>query len=95
MKQHLVSVEKSKSIHCGFDLCPKKYKYLANPKLLAEIFTVSNSVGQKITQVKKSKHLGFGDDPSDSMRITECNGCNQKYLLRVDDPLCMDCRRIF
>jgi len=31
LKQQLVSIVKEKSKNCGFGLCPKKYKYLANP----------------------------------------------------------------
>jgi len=91
LKQQLISVEKSKFIHCGFDLCPKKYKYLANQALLAKIFTVQNSTGQEITQVKRPKHL----DAEDSMYTTNCVGCNGVYLLPVENLLCTSCRRIF
>jgi hypothetical protein len=92
LKQQLVSIIKEKSKNCGFGLCPKKYKYLANPELLAEIFTVSNSVGQKTAQVKVSKHRGPDDSPLDSIRSAKCIGCNQKYLLRVANPICITCR---
>ena len=92
MKQQLVSIVKEKSKNCGFGLCPKKYKYLANPKLLAEIFTVSNSVGQKTAQVKVSKHRGLDYSPLDSMRITNCIGCNKQLLLCVANPVCTNCR---
>ena len=92
MKQQLVSIVKEKSKNCGFGLCPKKYKYLANPKLLADIFTVSNSVGQKTVQLKISKHRGIGDSPNDSMRITQCIGCNTENLLCVSNPVCTSCR---
>ena len=109
MKQQLVSIVKEKSKNCGFDLCPKKYKYLGNPQLLDEIFSMSNSEGNKIVSekvfvtkqnvsktidVKRSKCREPGDDPFDSMRITNCIGCSGKYLLRVDVPLCMSCRSI-
>jgi hypothetical protein len=89
LKQQLVSqVEKSKN--CGFGLCPKKYKYLANPKLLESIFSVPNSSSQKIAQVKRPRHL----HASDSLHTTNCIGCNREYLLRVDNPLCSNCRRM-
>ena len=87
MKQQLVSqVEKSKN--CGFGLCPKKYKYLANPKLLESIFSVPNSSSQKIAQVKRPRHL----QTNDSMHVTNCIGCDRECLLRVDNPLCSNCR---
>ena len=89
LKQQLVSlVEKSKN--CGFGLCPKKYKYLANPKLLESIFSVPNSTSQKIAQVKRPRHL----HPDDSMYTTNCIGCDKEYLLRVENPLCTNCRSI-
>ena len=78
--------------NCGFGLCPKKYKYLANPQLLADIFTVSNSVGEKTVQVKVSKNRRPGDSPLDSMRITNCIGCNKQLLLCVANPVCTNCR---
>ena len=53
MKQQLVSIVKEKSKNCGFDLCPKKYKYLGNPQLLAKIFSMSSSGQQKIVSEKK------------------------------------------
>ena len=108
LKQKLISIEKVKSKNCGFDLCPKKYMYLGNPQLLAEIFGTSNSVEQKIVServfvtevnisatidVKRSKCREFGDDPLDSMRISNCIGCNNEFLLRVDNPMCTTCRR--
>ena len=107
LKQQLVSVVEKKSKSCGFDLCPKKYKYLGNPQLLAKIFSMSNSGEQKIVSekvfvtkqnvsktidVKRSKCREPGDDPLDSMRITNCNGCGEKYLLRVVNPICITCR---
>ena len=109
LKQKLVSVVEKKSKSCGFDLCPKKFKYLANPQLLDEIFSMSSSKCHKIVsekvfvtkrdvsetiQVKRSKCREAGDDPLDSMRIMNCIGCNQKLLLRVDNPICTSCRRI-
>ena len=109
LKQKLVSVVEKKSKSCGFDLCPKKFKYLANPQLLDEIFSMSSSKGHKIVsekvfvtkrdvsetiQVKRSKCREAGDDPLDSMRIMNCIGCNQKLLLRVDNSICTNCRRM-
>ena len=90
--------------NCGFGLCPKKYKYLANPQLLEEISTNTNSqiVGtvkstrqniSKTIDVKRTICLpGTEDSPFDSMRTTNCIGCNQKYLLRVANPICTTCR---
>ena len=107
LKQQLVSIVKEKSKNCGFDLCPKKYKYLANPQLLAEIFSMSSSGQQKIVSerkfvtkqnitetidVKRAKCRKAGDDPLDSMRITNCIGCNEQLLLRVANPVCTNCR---
>ena len=107
LKQQLVSIVKEKSKNCGFDLCPKKYKYLANPQLLAEIFSMSSSGQQKIVSEKKfvtkqnisetidvkmAKCREAGDDPFDSMRITNCIGCNEQLLLRVANPVCTNCR---
>ena len=94
LKQQLVSIVKEKSKNCGFGLCPKKYKYLGNPALLEEIFTVQNSSSEKTVQVKVPKRLAPGDDPLDSMRSAKCIGCKQEYLLRVDNPICTSCRRI-
>ena len=96
-----------KTHSCGFGLCPKKYKYLANPQLLEEISTNTNSqiVGtvkstrqniSKTIDVKRTICLpGTEDSPFDSMRTTNCIGCNQKYLLRVDNPICVSCRGIY
>ena len=109
LKQKLVSVVGKKSKSCGFDLCPKKFKYLANPQLLDEIFSMSNpgeqkSVSEKafVTKqnisetidVKRSKCRALGDHPLDSMRITNCIGCNEQLLLRVANPVCTNCRGI-
>ena len=109
MKQQLVSIVKEKSKNCGFDLCPKKYKYLANPQLLAEIFSMSTFGQQKIVSEKKfvtkqkisetidvnhAKCREAGDDPLDSMRITNCIGCNEQLLLRVTNPVCTNCRGV-
>lgn len=90
MKQQLVSMEKPKSTHCGFNLCPKKFKYLANPVLLEKIFSNQNS-RTEIKQVKRPRHL----DEEDTMYTTNCIGCNQEYLLSVENPLCISCRRMF
>ena len=38
---------------------------------------------------------GTEDSPFDSMRPTNCIGCNQKYLLRVDNPICVSCKGIY
>ena len=107
LKQQLVSIVKEKSKNCGFDLCPKKYKYLGNPQLLDEIFSMSTSEENKIVSgkvfvtkqnisdtidVKRSKCRKPGDDPLDSMRITNCIGCNEQLLLRVANPVCTTCR---
>ena len=90
MKQQLVSMEKPKSIHCGFNLCPKKFKYLADPVLLEKIFSNQNS-RTEIKQVKRPRHL----DKEDTMYTTNCIGCNEEYLLSVENPLCTSCRRMF
>ena len=90
MKQQLVSIVKQKSLHCGFDLCPNKYKYLANPVLLEKIFPNQNSKTEKIKDVKRPRYL----DENDSMYTTNCIGCNQEYLLTVENPVCTSCRGI-
>ena len=90
MKQQLVSMEKPKSTHCGFNLCPKKFKYLADPVLLEKIFSNQNS-RTDIKQVKRPRHL----DEEDTMYTTNCIGCNEEYLLLVENPLCTSCRRMF
>ena len=83
-------MEKPKSIHCGFNLCPKKFKYLANPVLLEKIFSNQNSITE-IKKVKRPRHL----EKEDTMYTTNCIGCNQEYLLSVENPLCTSCRRMF
>lgn len=90
MKQQLVSMEKPKSTHCGFNLCPKKFKYLADPVLLEKIFSNQNS-RTDIKQVKRPRHL----DEEDTMYTTNCIGCNEEYLLLVENPLCTSYRRMF
>ena len=90
MKQQLVLIHTPKSIHCGFDLCPKKYKYLGNPVLLEKIFSNQNS-RTEIKQVKRPRHL----EEEDTMYTTNCIGCNEEYLLLVENPLCISCRRMF
>jgi len=88
LSQQLVSV--SQHTHCGFDLCPKKYKYLGNPQLLEKIFSNPNLGNEKIQQIKRPRHL----DEFDMMHITNCVGCDKEYLLLIDNPLCISCRRI-
>lgn len=90
MKQQLVSMEKPHSILCGFDLCPKKYKYLANPMLLDKIFSnqVPRVVG--ISKVRRPRQL----DAVDTMHTTECSICKEEFLLPVENPVCTSCRRI-
>ena len=90
MKQYLVSMEKPKSIHCGFDLCPKKFKYLGNPVLLEKIFTNQNSRTQ-LKEVKRPRHL----ESVDMMHTTKCDGCSEEFLLPVENPLCTTCRGTF
>ena len=90
MKQQLVSIQK-KSTHCGFDLCPKKYKYLANPELLDRVFSNQNPRIEKIKEVTRPRHL----DEHDSMHTTQCIACNQEYLLQVENPICTRCRRFY
>ncbi len=90
MKQQLVSIVKQQSIHCGFDLCPNKYKYLATTVLLEKIFPNQNFKTGKIKDVKRPRYL----DENDSMYTTNCIGCNQEYLLAVENPVCTSCRRI-
>jgi len=90
LKQQLVSIHIQKSTHCGFDLCPKKYKYLADPVLLEKIFSNQNS-RTEIKKVKRPRQL----DKEDTMYTTNCIGCNEEYLLLVENPLCTSCRRMF
>ena len=91
MKQQLVSMEKPKSVHCGFGLCPKKYKYLANPVLLEKIFSKLTPRVESIHKVKRPWFL----EKVDTMYTTNCIGCNEEYLLLVENPLCIRCRGIF
>ena len=90
MKQQLVSIQKH-STHCGFDLCPKKYKYLADPVLLDKVFSNQNFRDEKIKNIKRPRHL----EPVDTMYTTNCIGCNEEYLLPVENPMCISCRGIF
>jgi hypothetical protein len=80
--------QQTKIIHrnCGFGFCPKIYKYLANPMLLEEIFSNPNSQIAETTTSTKNK--GY-------MKSTACKGCKKKYLLRVVNPICLSCRRIY
>ncbi len=89
MKQHLVSIHKSLSTHCGFDLCPKKYKYLADPVLLDKVF--SSQVPQIELEVKRPRHL----DENDFMHTTNCMECNREFLLPVETPVCTSCRGVY
>ena len=91
MKQQLVSIQKSKSTHCGFDLCPKKYKYLANPKLLEKIFSSQNPNFEKIKEVTRARYL----EEHDSMHTTKCIACNKECLLQIENPVCTSCRRVY
>ena len=91
MKQQLVSMEKPKSIHCGFDLCPKKYKYLANPALLDKIFSNQIPRVEGILEVKRPRYL----EKADTMYTTQCSICNEEYLLPVENPVCTSCRRMY
>ena len=72
--------------NCGFGLCPKKYTYLANPQLLEEIFTSTKS--QIAETVESTKNNQW-------MEPTPCQGCGEEYLLRVANPICASCRRIY
>ena len=84
-------MEKPKSIHCGFGLCPKKYKYLANPALLDKVFSNQTPRVEKIAEVKRPWYL----DEEDTMHTTQCSICNEEYLLSVENPVCTSCRRIY
>ena len=72
--------------NCGFGFCPKIYKYLANPQLLEEIFTNPNS--QIAETVKSTKNNQW-------MKSTTCKGCGKECLLRVANPICINCRGIY
>ena len=75
-----------KTNSCEFGLCPKKYKFLANPQLLEEIFTNPNPQINETT--KSTKNKGWMD-------VIACESCGQQGLLRLDNPLCVSCRRIY
>ncbi|QUC64389.1 hypothetical protein NsoK4_08160 [Nitrosopumilus sp. K4] len=90
MKQQLVSIQKH-SACCGFDLCPKKYKYLANPTLLDKVFSNQVPRFEKIVDVKRPRYL----DEEDTMHTTECVMCKESFLLPVENPVCTSCRRIY
>lgn len=87
LKQKLVLIQK-RSTHCGFDLCPKKYKYLANPQLLDKIFSNQVPRFKKIEQVNRPRYL----DKEDMMYTTQCVVCKQEFLLNVENPVCTRCR---
>ena len=91
MKQQLVSIDKPLHTHCGFNLCPKKFKYLANPTLLDKIFSSPNPRVENIHKVKRPRHLS----KVDTMHTTNCSICNEEYLLRIDNPICTSCRRFY
>ena len=91
MKQQLVSIQKSQHVHCGFGLCPKKYKYLANPALLDKIFSNQIPRIEGIVKVKRPRHL----EKVDTMYTTQCSICNEEYLLPVENPVCTSCRRMY
>ena len=91
MKQQLVSIQKTQSVHCGFDLCPKKYKYIANPALLDKVFSNQVTRIEKIVEVKRPWYL----EEEDTMHTTQCSICNEAYLLPVENPVCTSCRRIY
>ena len=89
LKQELVLIQKQSS-HCGFDLCPKKFKYLANPQLLDKVFSNQLPRFEKIKQVKRPRNL----DEEDTMHITKCVGCKEELLLNVENPVCTRCRGV-
>ena len=89
LKQKLVLIQKLFS-HCGFDLCTKKYKYLANPQLLDKVFSNQLPRFEKIKQVKRSRNL----DEEDTMHTTKCVGCNEELLLNAENPVCTRCRGV-
>jgi len=91
LKQQLVSIQKSLSTHCGFDLCPKKYKYLTNPALLDKVFSNQIPRVEKITQVKRPWYL----EEVDTMHTTQCSICKEEFLLRIENPVCNSCRRMY
>jgi len=72
--------------NCGFGFCPKIYKYLANPTLLEKIFSNPNS--QIAETVKSTKNNQW-------MESTTCKGCGKECLLRVANPICINCREIY
>jgi len=84
-------MEKPKSTYCGFDLCPKKYKYLANPVLLDKIFSNQTLRVESIHKVKRPWYL----EEVDTMYTTQCSICNKEFLLPIENPMCTSCRRIY
>jgi hypothetical protein len=87
MVTKIIHKEQDKIVHsnCGFGFCPKIYKYLANPILLEKIFSNPNS--QIAETVKSTKNNQW-------MKSTTCKGCGKEYLLRVANPICINCREI-
>jgi len=62
-------------------------------KVYAETVKSTRQNISKFIDVKRTIcRPGTEDSPFDSMRTTNCIGCNQKYLLRVDNPICVSCR---
>jgi hypothetical protein len=72
---------------CGFDLCPKKYQYLANPILLEEIFS-----NQNVPIETKSR---FQVESGYQMETRQCLECHKEYLLPLDVPICTSCRGVY
>jgi len=72
-------MEKPKSTHCGFGLCPKKYKYLANPALLDKVFSNQVPRIEKIAEVKRPWYL----EEEDIMHTTQCSICNEEVRERM------------
>ena len=93
MKQ-LVSIQMDgglnakKQTNCGFDLCPKKFKYLANPSLLDRIFSDQTMVIEPKSRYRRP-------DSEYSMETRACLECGKEYLLPLDVPICIGCRGIY
>jgi hypothetical protein len=73
---------------CGFDLCPKKYAYLANPALLEGTFRNQNvpiepKSGRRLTESEYQ------------METRQCLECHKEYLLPLDVPICTSCRGVY
>jgi hypothetical protein len=81
----------AKQKHCGFDLCHKKYKYLANPQLLDKVFSNQVPKFESIHKVDRPRHL----DDDDTMHTTQCMMCKETFLLLVENPVCTTCRGVY